>query len=262
MNQQLFLAVKYVGLIVLCLGLTCCKEDKGADIKGMKESSVTLMMATSADQPPYEFYEMQNGENKIIGFDMELAEKLAKMLDIKIEIVDMDFNGLIAALQSGRADFVIAGMTLTEDRAQNADFSIPYHRSPAAIVFKHDGMALNISNMGGKKVGVQLGTVHEDAIKKITRPLPAEVTHFNKLNELIQEVRAGRLDGVVMDIQPAAAYVAENQDLKSHILKGVDTELAVAFPKGSRWVEKFNEVLRILEKSGELAALKEKWKIN
>ncbi|MFC4769067.1 transporter substrate-binding domain-containing protein [Effusibacillus consociatus] len=88
-----------------------------------------IVMATSADFPPYEFRDQSKGQNEIVGFDIDIAKRIAGELGYELKIQDMKFNGLLPALQAGRADFAMAGITPTQDRKQNTDFSMVYYES-------------------------------------------------------------------------------------------------------------------------------------
>jgi polar amino acid transport system substrate-binding protein len=98
----------------------------------------TLIMVTSPDYPPYEYYNTEGGERKIVGFDIDIANSIAKKLQVKLTVVESDFNGLIPALQANRADFVMAGMTPTQERKKNVDFSIIYYEAKDTIVAPKD----------------------------------------------------------------------------------------------------------------------------
>ncbi|HCF29759.1 MAG TPA: polar amino acid ABC transporter permease, partial [Cyanobacteria bacterium UBA11049] len=91
-------------------------------------------MVTSADYPPYEFRDTATGKDEIIGFDIDIAKRIAEELNFELEIRDTDFNGIIPALQSRRADFAMAGMTPTEERRKNVDFSEIYYEAKNTIV--------------------------------------------------------------------------------------------------------------------------------
>jgi polar amino acid transport system substrate-binding protein len=246
-------------LFCALFGLTGCGDssdkNKIREVKGLEK---TLTMVTSADNPPYEYFEGGDA-GKIIGFDINLVQEIAQYLGIKIEVEDRDFNGLISSVQSGRADLAMASLTITPERAQNVDFSTSYIRNQVAIVIKSEHPEITADNIAGKKIGVQLGTPHDEVLQKLTPKGEVKIVHLNKLGELIQEVRADRIDGVMMDLRPAIAYVQRNKDLKYvHIRQG-DTETGIAFAKGSPWVAKFNEAIEALKKNGTIDRLVEKW---
>ncbi len=125
-----------------------------------------LTMVTSADYPPYEYRDTATGKDEIIGFDTDIAKYITKKLGFGLEIKDTDFNGIIPALQSHRADFAMAGMTPTAERKKNVDFSDIYYEAKNTIVARKGSNLKKPEDLAGKKVGVQLGSIQEKAAKK------------------------------------------------------------------------------------------------
>lgn len=244
-----------VGLILFVAGCDNAekkKEDAAEDR--------ALVMMTSADNPPYEFLHVENGESTIAGFDMELVDQLASQMAVKIEKVNADFGALIPSLLSGRADFIMAGITITDERKKSVDFSTPYWVTKVAVLFRKDGEALSSKMLPGKKLGVQLGSVHDAVIKKVVGDLePAHIVFFNQLGELVQELKAGRLDGAVMDNVPAHFFAEANPELTLQYLEGGDVEYGIAFPKGSPLIEKFNQAIKKLKSEPVYKELQTKW---
>ncbi|MBD2461587.1 transporter substrate-binding domain-containing protein [Oscillatoria sp. FACHB-1407] len=217
----------------------------------------TLVMATSADYPPYEFIDTSGGEEKIVGFDVDIANYITSQLGYGLEINNIDFNGLIPALQSGRADFVMAGMTPTEERKQNADFSQIYYTAQNTIVAKTGSNLADTTSLSGKRVGVQLGSIQEEAAGEIEG---ANVVPLNRINEIIQELKAGRIDAAIVENTVAQGYIEANPDLEFNTIPpSGPAGSAIAFPKGSELVAKFDPVLTQMIDSGEIDKLVTKW---
>lgn len=238
----------------LTVAVAACNSTSTADGGNSKK----LIMATSADYPPYEFVDSASGSQEIKGFDVDIAKYIATKLGYELEIQNVDFNGLIPALQSKRADFVMAGMTPTAERKQNVDFSDIYYDAKNTIVSKKDSGLATIDALKGKKVGVQLGSIQEQFAKeKVTG---AQITPLNRINEMIQELKAGRVDALIMEDTVAKGYVASNPDLGfTTIEESGESGSAIAFPKGSAMVSEFNTVLQEMKSSGELEKLVNKW---
>lgn len=217
----------------------------------------TLVMATSADYPPYEFIDTSSGSEEIVGFDIDIANYITSELGYGLEITNMDFNGLIPALQAGRADFVMAGMTPTEERKQNADFSIIYYDAKNTIVALADSGLTTVESLNGKRVGVQLGSIQEGAAKEIEG---AEVIPLNRINEIVQELKAGRIDAAIIEDTVAKGYVDANPDLAFTVIEDEGPSgSAIAFPKGSELTTKFDAVLQEMIDSGTMEELVVKW---
>jgi arginine/lysine/histidine transporter system substrate-binding protein len=221
----------------------------------------TLVMATSADYKPYEYHDLSSGKDEIVGFDIDIAKYIAKELGYELQINDMNFDGLIPALQTNRADFVMAGMTATPEREKNADFSIIYYDAKNTIVAKKDSNLTKPEQLAGKKVAVQLGSIQEGAAKELAKTVSGlQITSLNKLPEIVEEVKAGRVDAAIIEDTVAKGFVENNDSLQFTTLdENEQNGSAVAFPKGSPHVEKFNEVIKKMQENGEMDKLIQKW---
>ncbi|MEO1431620.1 MAG: ABC transporter permease subunit [Cyanobacteria bacterium J06633_8] len=222
----------------------------------------TLTMITSPDYPPYEFYQTKNGNRQIVGFDIDIANYLKKELGFKLNIIQSDFNGLIPALQANRADFVMAGMTPTPQRRANVDFSIIYYEAKDTIVASKNSNITQPKDLSNKIVGVQLGTIQEQNAKKIAQKVPnIKLKQLNKVPEIVQEIKAGRIDAAIVEDTVALGFVKSNPDLQFNIIPSLENASgsAIAFPKGSQLVKPFNKVLQKMKDNGELEKLSKKW---
>lgn len=216
-----------------------------------------LVMVTSADYPPYEFRDTATGKNEIIGFDVDIAKRITQELGYELEIRDSDFNGLIPALQAGRADFVMAGMTPNEERKKNVDFSDIYYEAKNTIVAKKGSNLQKPEDLAGQKVGVQLGSIQEKEAKKFK---DVKLAPLNKTSEIIQEIKAGRIKAAIIEDTIAKGFIANNSDLEFKTIPNTEASgSAIAFPKGSKRVADFNRVLQKMKDSGELESLVKKW---
>ncbi|WP_456273148.1 transporter substrate-binding domain-containing protein [Bacillus sp. AK031] len=220
------------------------------------EEQKKIVMGTSADFPPFETHD-NSGE--IVGFDIDLAKYITEELGYVLEIKDMNFDGLIGALQADTVDFVASGMSATDKRKENVDFSVEYHRSGEMFITLPGSEVVSMDDLDGKKIGVQLGTIQDEGAKKLAETIDIEVKALDKVPALIQELKSKRIDSVYLDKTVAEGYIDELG------LKGFDDEssvspgMAVAFPKDSDIVEDFNEVIEEMKENGELDKLKEKW---
>ncbi|WP_373528161.1 ABC transporter permease subunit [Nostoc sp.] len=221
----------------------------------------TLTMITSPDYPPYEFYDTKGGERQIIGFDIDIAKTLAQKLGFKLQIMESDFNGLIPALQANRADFVMAGMTPTPERQKNIDFSIIYYEAKDTIVALKGSNLKQPEDLSGKKVGVQLGTIQEQNAQKIAQKVAGiELKQLNKVPEVVQEIKSGRIDAAIVEDTVAKGFAQANPDLEFNTIPSSEASgSAIAFPKGSSLVEPFNKVLQQMKDLGTLEKLGTKW---
>ncbi|MFB2936958.1 ABC transporter substrate-binding protein/permease [Aerosakkonemataceae cyanobacterium BLCC-F154] len=223
-----------------------------------QNSGRKLIMVTSADYPPYEFRKTGSGDD-IIGFDVDIAKYITRELGYELEIRDTDFSGIIPALQSGRANFAMAGMTPTPERLKNVDFSEIYYEAKNTIVAKKGTNLKTIASLAGKRVGVQLGSTQEKFAKEKIKG--AKIVALNKTGDLIQEIKSNRIDAAIIEDAIAKGFIANNPDLEFTTIPNSSEEAgsAIAFPKGSPLVQPFNRVLQQMKENGEMEALVKKW---
>jgi polar amino acid transport system substrate-binding protein len=138
---------------VITVSLSACGG--GATMKRIEKSG-KVVIGTSADYAPYEYHTMVDGKDTIVGFDIQIANEIAKDLGVKLEIVDMGFDGLLQALNTDKVDFVIAGMTPDTERKKAVDFSKIYYTAQQGVMVRADDKDKykTIADLKGKKVGV------------------------------------------------------------------------------------------------------------
>ncbi|MFB3160411.1 transporter substrate-binding domain-containing protein [Neobacillus sp. 179-C4.2 HS] len=246
-------------IMILAVGvLAACGETKD-DNAGAGDKK-TLVMATSADYAPFEYIESDKSD-EIIGFDVDLANAIAGKLGYEVEVKDMDFGGLIQSLKSGQADFVLAGMTPTEKRKKNVDFSDIYYTAQHMVISKKDSAIATVEDLKDKTVGVQLGSIQEGKAEEINETVAITVENRNRIPELIQELKAGRFDAIIIEDTVAKGYLDKETDLTNFTLSDDPEEAgsAIAFPKDSELTEKFNKELQKMKENGELQELIVKW---
>lgn len=249
-----------VGLTTACGGGDSAQTTGGTGDAG-ETGGETLVMATSADYPPYEFVETSGGSEEIVGFDIDIARYITDQLGYELEINNIDFNGLIPALQAGRADFVMAGMTPTEERQENVDFSAIYYDAKQTIVSSADVAIASPADLSGKTVGVQLGSIQEGLAKDLAETTPdMTLMPLNRINEIIQELKSGRIDAAIIEDTVANGFLASNPDLEAVVIpEEGPVGSAVAFPKDSELVDDFNAVLEEMKADGTMEELINKW---
>ncbi len=245
----------FLSVLLLPLGLMLggCSDDQSSVDNGKMPQ---IIMGTSADMPPFEFYEA----SKIVGYDIEIAQAVAAEIGLDLQVRDMDFSALVPALQSGRVDFVMASMTPTPEREAVVNFSEAYLTLPLAAVTLTHAAVHSESGLSGKKVGVQLGSTHEQFARDVaSRDKTVKIHSLNKLAELIQELISGRIDVVIMETKTAKSFQQINPDLKVSEIENNSVAFAMAFPKDSPWREKFNIALKKLHESGRLDEIRANW---
>ncbi|EIT87305.1 polar amino acid ABC transporter inner membrane subunit [Fictibacillus macauensis ZFHKF-1] len=219
----------------------------------------TLVMGTSADYAPYEFVDTKKSSD-VIGFDVDIARKIADRLGYNLEIKDMDFNGLIPALDANRVDFVMAGMTPNAERKKKIDFSSVYYKASQMIVTNQKSIK-KVKDLQGKTIGVQLGSIQEKEAKKIASQVnDVAIDKQNKVTDLVEQLKSGRMDAAVIEDGVAVEYLNKNPDLSGFKIPHSDaTGTAIALPKNSALTEKFNEQIATMKKNGDIEKIAKKW---
>ena len=217
------------------------------------EKKTTLIMATNAEFPPYEYRE----GDQIVGIDAEIAQAIADDLGLELVIEDMAFDSLIAAVQSGKADMVLAGMTVREDRLENVNFSDPYTLTAQVVIVKDGSEIVSPSDLVGKKVGVQLGTtgdMYAEDIDDVT------VERFNKGFEAVQSLLQDKVDAVIIDREPAKVFISQNEGLIILDEEYTVEEYAIAIAKdNTELLEQVNASLAKLKDSGKIGSIINKY---
>ena len=211
-----------------------------------EEEKETLVMATNAEFPPYEYYE---GDD-IVGIDAEIAAAIADELGMELKIEDMAFDSIIAAVSSGKADMGAAGMTVTPDREENVNFTDTYAHATQVIIVKEDSEIASPDDLTGKKVGVQLGTTGDIYAEDIE---DVSVERYPKGFEAVQALTQGKIDAVVIDGEPAKEFVKDAEGLKILDEAFTEEDYAIAVAKdNTELLEKINDALANLKESGKL----------
>lgn len=222
-----------------------------------------FVMATSANFPPLESLVLdENGQNKVVGFDVDLAEALSKELGFTFEIMNTQFSSLIGGLQGKRVDFVISGMSATEERKQSIDFTNGYFFPKTAILsLKGDKEYPTLKSLEGKKIATTFGTNYEKIAQGVKG---AELVSLESSVVAVQEVLNGRVEGAIVDGRHAVEIVKKQPKLVYHILTGEeaqdsDSAFAIACQKNSPLTEEFNKALVTLKENGTLSKIAKKW---
>ena len=232
-------------LVAACsVSLVACGGKKEEEKKA--EEDKTLVMATNAEFPPYEYYE---GE-EVVGIDVDIAKAVAEELGMELKIEDMAFDSVIPAVSSGKADIALAGLTVTDERKENLNFTDTYAKATQVIIVKEDSAIAGRDDLEGKKIGVQLGTTGDLYASDIK---DAEVEQYNKGFEAVQATMQGKIDAVIIDSEPAKEFVAEAEGLKILDEAFTEEEYAIGIAKDNdELLEKVNKALKSLKESGKL----------
>lgn len=212
-----------------------------------------LTMATNAYFSPYEYYD---AGNEIVGIDVDIAKAVAEKLGLELKIEDMEFNSIIDAVQSGRADIGLAGMTVEPDRLENVDFSDSYATGIQVVIVKEGSGIQSLDDLGGDDVliGVQLGTTGDTyAVDSYGQE---HVEEFNNGNDAIMALLSDKINAVLIDQEPAKNYVAANEGLTILETEYAVEDYAACIAKdNAALTEAVNQALAELKEEGVLQSI-------
>lgn len=226
----------------------------GSDAGYTTVTEGVLTMATNAYFPPYEYYD----GTEIVGIDVEIAQAVADKLGLTLEVSDMEFDSIITAVQLGKADLGLAGMTVTEDRLESVNFSDSYATGIQVVIVAEDSDIASIDDLAGKKIGVQLSTTGD--IYASDDFGSDFVEQYNKGNDAVMALTQGKVDAVIIDNEPAKRFVEANEGLKI-----LDTEYAVEDyaacikKENTAFLDAFNTALNELIADGTIQGIIEKY---
>ena len=232
-------------LVAVCtMGLAACGGSSGGGSEDSGDD--TLVMATNAEFPPYEYHE----GDEVVGIDVDIASAIAEELGMELKVEDMAFDSIIPAVTSGKADIGAAGMTVTPDREESVAFTDTYAHATQVIIVKEDSDITGPDDLVGKTIGVQLGTTGDLYATDIE---DATVEQYNKGFEAVQALTQDKIDAVIIDGEPAKEFVAESEGLKILDEAFTEEDYAIAVAKdNTELVDKINDALATLKESGKL----------
>lgn len=230
--------LKKILALVLALSLTavfmagCGEKAETEETQATTEATKTLVMATNAEFPPYEYFE----DDKIVGIDAEIAQAIADKLGYELTIEHIDFDSIIPGVQSGKFDFGMAGMTVSEDRLKNVNFTQSYATGVQSIIVPEDSDIKTADDLfdheGGVTVGVQKGTTGDlYCTDDIEKEGLGTIERYNKGADAVMALTTGKVDCVVIDNEPAKVYVEKNEGLKILDTAYAEEEYAIAVAK-------------------------------
>ena len=250
---------KIIALVLAVLMMAAMFAGCGNNAKGMTIEEGKLIMSTNAAFPPYE---MTDDNGNYIGIDVEVAQAIADKLGLELQIDNMEFTAALEAAQNGKADMVMAGVTVNEDRLAVMDFSDSYATGIQVVIVK-EGSDVNMDNLGDMMIGTQLGTTGyiyaSDTIENGGYGEDHVIAYDNGITA-VQALLNGQIDAVIIDNAPAQAFVETNPGLT--LLDGEWTleNYAIGFKKGNtELVNAVNDALKELIADGTVQKIVDKY---
>ena len=247
-----------VAMIATCVfAFTACgtKKDVAENVpadaaEGYKDADGKFKMGTNAAFPPYEYKE---GE-EFKGIDIEIAQAVADELGLELEVVDMEFDSIITSVQEGEVDVGIAGMTVNDERKEKVNFSSSYATGVQVVIVKEGSAIATLDDLKEKKIGTQLGTTGDIYAKGDYGE--ENVTSYSKGADAVIALKGGDVDAVIIDNEPAKAFVAENEGLKILETEYAVEDYAIAVNKdNTELLDAINNALKKLTKEGTIDAI-------
>ena len=248
----------YLLSVLMILGLVACNNKPTSNVTNSSESTntiKTLVMCTNAEFPPYEYHE----GSEIIGIDIDIIKTIGKMKGFEVKIDDIAFDATIPAVMSGKADFAMSGMTVTEDRLQNVDFTHTYQTAIQSVSVPPNSSIKSVADLNGKKIGVIEGYTGD---LYATEDFGEEnIARYHKNTDGFQALRSGKVDAFIIDDQVAIALVAENGGDFTILDSAYATEeYAIAVKKGNKEIlDMLNEGIDEMKANGELQRIISKY---
>lgn len=247
---------KIISLILSAAAVCACLAGCGA-----KQEDKVLVMATNANFPPYEYHE----GDKIVGIDAEIAEKIAEELGMELQIEDMEFGSILPAVESGKADFGMAGMTVSEERLKSVNFSTSYATGIQVVITKEDSAIKSVDDLfaegANNKVGVQINTTGDIyTTGDIEEAGLGTIERYNNGADAVQALITGKIDCVVIDNEPAKSFVAANEGLVILPTEYITEDYAICFSKkDTELLDKVNTALEKLIADGTVKSIIDKY---
>ena len=272
-SRRSFLAA--AGLSVAALALTACGGSSASTASSVASSAASseaastsaaagelttveagkLTMATNATFPPYE---MTTDSGDIAGIDIDTAKAIAEKLGLELQVDDMEFDAALLSVQQGKADMVMAGVTVTDERQNVMDFTDSYATGIQSIIVKEDSDIASVDDLAGKKIGTQRGTT---GYLYCSDDFGDEnVVAYDDGLTAVQMLNNGQVDCVVIDNAPAKEFIAANPGLKLLDTAYVEESYAIGIGKGNTELkDAINTALEELKADGTLQAIVDKY---
>ena len=243
LTMKKVLSLILAAALILCFA--ACSQQPATETPDA--NATVIKMGTNAAFPPYEFKE---GE-AFKGIDVDIATEIAKELGAELEVVDMEFDSIITSVQQGEVDFGMAGMTVTDERKLEVNFTSSYATGVQVVIVPEDSEIADLDGLKDKKIGTQLGTTGDIYSKDDYGE--ENVVSYSKGADAIIALKGGDVDAVIIDNEPAKAFVAENEGLKILETEYAIEDYAIAVKKeNTELLDKINAALEKLTADGTI----------
>jgi polar amino acid transport system substrate-binding protein len=226
-------------------------------LSGVTAQAADIEVGANIGNVPWEF---QDQSGKTVGFEIDLVTEIAKRLNKTVEFVNIPFNGLFSAVQSGRINMAVSSITITPKRLESVSFAQPYYDSDQSLTVLAASGIKNLKGMSGKAVGVDTGSTGDIWANNNTAKYSlGEIRRFEGLQPAMLDLAAGRIDGYISDIPALQYYVKDKPEIKVVERIPTDEKYSIMFKKGDPLVKQVNDVITTLKGEGFVAKLHQTW---
>jgi polar amino acid transport system substrate-binding protein len=239
--------------IVIIDMISACSSGSDNSLDRIKKAGF-ISIATSSGYPPFCFY---NSKNELVGYDVDVAKEIAKRLGVKLKLIDTEWKNIINGLNTGAYDGIVGSMSVTDERGSVVSFSTPYYHSKSFLVVRRDSPFKSRSDLIGKTVGVEDGTVFESDAKALGE---VNIKRYKTSEQALTALDKKLLDAVITD-EIVVNYVANMKKLSLETLGEPlrRDKVAVALRKGDNaLLKKVNEILKAMQDDGTFRKLSAK----
>ncbi len=235
------------------------KEDSGKEAAGEAKKTITVLTNSG-----YKPYEMVDVEGNLYGFDIDVMNKAAEILGYEVKWQDVDFDAIVESVKQGKADAAIAGMTYTEERAEQVDFTDIYYAGDDAqnyVLTTKDSDMEKTEDIKGKTIGTQMGTIQETILNSLEKEYNLKLDKRKSYSDLVLELKKGVVDCMVVEKAVAEELAADNDDLKFYKFEA-GAELsgnAIIVKKGNSLKDEFNKAIQQMKDDGTMDELVKKY---
>ncbi len=247
------LSIALAMLFIMSFTLSACGT------KAKAWDGKVLRIGVDDSYPPMEY---RDDKNKLVGFDVDLAEALAQKLGVKTEYTPIIFDGIFAALDTNKYDIIVSSVSMTKSRTEKYLFTKPYLANGQYIVVAPGNNSINkLEDLKGKKIGVQRGTTASSSADKYKSQIGFEVVSYDQVIQPFADLKTGRLDAVVADGMVAEDYAAkDSSSFKVSSVKLTNEPISICMTKANSDLQsKLNKALEEIKADGTLKKISEKW---
>lgn len=271
--KKILASFMMIGL-VFCLGACSLpwqkKEEETKEKKQVVEASkvrgamdgMTLKVGVSDEMAPFSYYDSK--EKEIVGFDIDILKKLSEYLGFDYKLYPMSMKEIEQKIKNKELDLAIAGISITDERQRQFDFTDPYYETYLQIMVNKGTLITERKEIKGKIIGVEDGTSNAEYVKDYMSDHQNKIRYYTSMTKLLKDLERGRIDATIYDAPGIERYFEEHKDQTNLValeekLNSEESNYGIMFSKGYEYVDQFNVALQVLNTDGSYQKIKENW---